>query len=72
MATQLQLKSLLASLVCGIVDGVARLVSDEVGAYRSSLTDRVTSVPACLELDLPSSLELLRAAERGRWSSVYS
>lgn len=60
----MQLEWLLAFLVPGLVDRRARLVSDKVGAHGARATDVVAPASDSLELYSPSTVELLRSADR--------
>lgn len=62
-ASHLQIEPYLASLASGFIDGVARLVPDEVAGYPARLLDVVTSLSDRLEMDCSSTVELLHAAE---------
>lgn len=59
-----QLESLLSSSAFSFVDGVVRLVSDEVGSHCAKLTGVAASALESLELDFWSIVELFRVAER--------
>lgn len=63
-AGYLLLVSLLASWASCFVDRVALLVRDELTAHRAGPTDLVASASDSLELDSPSIVELLCAADK--------
>lgn len=65
-------KPLLTSSGSGLVDRVACLVSDKVGAHRTMLTDVVAPASDSLELDLQFIVELLPAANGGSRASTAS